>query len=253
MATDIRSRIQAPYNPGLDLPPGFRVVTLREVGDAFEHAMQIAPKEGAGTIVWARRFDLVDFAVVLEPEEPLAAARRAIYAGVAALADALSALAPPERMVVIDWPDVIFVDGALVGGARLGWPKGAEEKAIPPWLVFGAMVRTVVMAPGEPGSRPHTSGLEEEGFDDLAPGRLVESFARYFMVAIDAWQEAGFRPIAESYLQRIPADEPLERSIDGAGDLLIRRKGKLEVEKKKLVPALAKLAWFDRENRSPKL
>ncbi len=108
--------------PALDLPPPFRLVTLREVGDAFAHANEIAAEEGAGTLVYVGRFDLAEFAVVLEPDEPLWQARRAFYAGMAALADALAVHAPPERPIAFDWPDAIRVDGGLVGGGRLAWP-----------------------------------------------------------------------------------------------------------------------------------
>src|SRR6478752_1135636 len=93
----------------LDLPPPYRLVTLREVGDAFAHAVKVAAKEGAGTLVHVGRFDLVEFAVVLEPEEPLRLARRAFYAGMVALADALAARAPPEKPIGVDWPDAIRV------------------------------------------------------------------------------------------------------------------------------------------------
>ena len=86
------TRVRTPFAPALDLPPAFRLVTLREVGDAFARAQEIAADEGAGTLVWVGRFDLVEFAVVLEPDEPLRAARRALYAGMAALADALAAI-----------------------------------------------------------------------------------------------------------------------------------------------------------------
>ena len=54
------------------LPPGFSLVTLRESGDAFAHACAIAAEAGAATLVWVRRFDTVEFAVVLEPDAPLA-------------------------------------------------------------------------------------------------------------------------------------------------------------------------------------
>jgi len=77
------------------LPPAFRLVTLREVGDAFAHAKANAASEGAGTLVFVGRFDLVEFAVVLEPDEPLRQARRAFYAGMSALMDALAVNAPP--------------------------------------------------------------------------------------------------------------------------------------------------------------
>src|SRR6476661_4928743 len=194
--------------PVLDLPPPFQLVTLREVGDAFAHAQQVAAQEGAGTLVYVGRFDLAEFAVVLEPDEPLRTARRALYTGMTALADALLARAPPEKPIAIDWPDAIRVDGGLVGGGRLGWPRGAAEDAPPAWLVFGATIRTVAMGEGEPGLRPVASALEEEGFADLGSGALVESFARHLMVATDAWQESGFGEVAKNYLTRLaPAPE----------------------------------------------
>ena len=56
-------------------------MTLRERANAFAHAVEIAPQRGAGTLVYVGRFDLAEFAVVLEPDEPLRTARRAFYAG----------------------------------------------------------------------------------------------------------------------------------------------------------------------------
>lgn len=253
MPTELRRRIHTPYTPGLDLPPAFRVVTLREAGDAFGHACRIARKEGAGTLVWVRRFDIVEFAVVLEPDEPLAAARRSLYTCLCALHDTLASHAPPEKLIQFVWPDAVLVDGGLVAGVRLGWPKNADEKATPPWLVFGAMVRTAILGAGEPGTRPQSAALEEEGFDELGSGKLIETFARHLMVWADVFQQDGLPPIAEHYLQRLPASEPVERSIDGVGDLLTRPKGKLDTKKQKLVPALDKLEWYDAESRGLKL
>ena len=96
----------------LDLPPPFRPVVLREAGDAFAHAIAHAEELGAGSLVFVGRFDLAEFAVVLEPEEPLFEARRSFYAGMTALADALAALAPPETPISIAWPDAIRVNGS---------------------------------------------------------------------------------------------------------------------------------------------
>lgn len=252
MAEEPRPRVRNKLAPELGLPPPYRLVTLREAGDAFRHAQKIAAKEGAGTLVWVRRYDLVEFAVVLEPDEPLAVARRTIYAGLCALADALAAHAPPETLISFEWPDAIFVEGGLVGGVQLAWAE-SEETAVPDWLVFGAMLRTAGMPAEEPGMRPNSAALEDEGFDDLGPGRLIGSFARHFMVHIDAWQQDGFRRVMESYLPRLPADEHVERSIDGVGDLLARKKGKARVERRRLVPALAPVLWFDPDTRSPRL
>ena len=76
MPPETRKRQRAPFAPQLDLPPPYRLITLREVGDAFAHACAIAADEGAGTLVYVGRFDLAEFAVVLEPDEPLRLARR---------------------------------------------------------------------------------------------------------------------------------------------------------------------------------
>jgi len=248
MPTETQSRVHQLFGPDLDLPPPFRLHTLREAGRAFEHAQTIAAKEGAGTLVWVGRFDLVEFALVLEPDEPLVAARRTIYAGMSALADALAVHAPPETLISFEWPDTIFVDGGLVGGGQLAWPKKAVENKRPEWIVFGAMLRTVVMGLGEPGLKPHLASLEDEGFDELGPGRLVETFSRHLMATIDAWQQDGFARVAESYLPRLPNEEGVEKMIDGVGDLLMRKKDRAEISKRKLITALVKPSWLDPES-----
>ena len=223
---------------------------LRESGDAFTHAIEIAAASGAGTLVYVGRFDLAEFAVVLEPGEPLRTARRAFHAGMVALSDALRAFAPPNKPVTIDWPDAIRVDGGLVGGARLAWPSGADEQEPPAWLVFGAMIRTVAMGETEPGLRPLGAALDEEGFDDLGSGHLVESFARHLMVAIDVWQEQGFGEIAKNYLARLAPEPGVRRDIDENGDLLVRRAGK--TERRPLLSALAVPSWLDPATGGPR-
>ncbi len=250
MPLDERTRLTTSTKPTLDLPPPFRLLTLREVGDAFAHAAEVAAEAGAGTLVHVGRFDLVELAVVLEPEEPLRTARRAFYAGLVALADALAVHAPPEKPITFDWPDAVRVDGGLVGGARLAWPRNADEGEPPPWLVFGAMIRTVAMGEEEPGLRPLSAALEEEGFEELDSGRLVESFARHLMVAVDAWQEQGFGEIAKGYLARLSPEPGVRRDIDENGDLLVRRMGK--VERRPLLSALAEPSWLDPATGGPR-
>ena len=96
MPRNEHTRLRAGAKEALDLPPPFRPIALREVGDAFAHARDVAGEAGAGTLIHVGRFDLAEFAVVLEPDEPLRTACLALYAGLVALADALAAHAPPE-------------------------------------------------------------------------------------------------------------------------------------------------------------
>ena len=152
---------------------------LRESRDAFAHAIDIAEASGAGTLTYVGRFDLAEFAVVLEPGEPLRTARRAFYAGMVALTDALRAYAPPNKEVAIDWPDAIRIDGGLVGGGRLGWPQSAKEDEPPRWLVFGAMIRTIAMTDGETGVHPLASALDQEGFGEAGARRAMARSASH--------------------------------------------------------------------------
>jgi biotin-(acetyl-CoA carboxylase) ligase len=245
------TRLNTPFATALDLPPAFRLVTLREVGDAFAHAKANAAELGAGTLVFVGRFDLAEFAVVLEPDEPLRTARRAFYAGMAALTDALMAQAPPEKPIVCVWPDAITIDQGLVGGAQFTWSDGPEDEP-PDWLVFGGMIRTVSMAEGEPGLRPLSTAIEDEGFDETSAAELVGSFARHLMVQIDAWQEFGFKEIAKAYLTRLVPEQGVRRDIDDNGDLLVRRVAKPDVERRPLIAALAKPIWLDPKTRGPR-
>jgi biotin-(acetyl-CoA carboxylase) ligase len=235
----------------LQLPPPFRLVVLREAGDAFAHACAHAGELGAGTLVFVGRFDLAEFAVVLEPDEPLAVARLAFYAGMVALGDALAACAPPEKPITIEWPDAIRVDCGLVGGGRLAWPEGCGEAAVPEWLVFGAMIRTVLVRGAEAGLHPLATALAEEGFHDASAERLAEGFARQLMAAIARWQESGFAPLAREYSARMVPDGAC-RNLGDKGDLLIRHGG-AAVESRSLALALRAPSWLDPVTGAPSL
>jgi hypothetical protein len=191
--------------PSLDLPPPYELVTLREKEDAFDRACALAAEKGAGTLTWVRRFDVAEFAVVLEPEEELRVARRAFYVGMNAMADALAGHAPPERPITFDWPDAIRVDGVLVGGGRLGWPQSPAEDERPDWLVFGGMVRTIVVKADEPGMRPLLGALDEVGFEAIEAGEIIESFARHLMAGLHEWREDGPEAAIRAWRRRLAA------------------------------------------------
>ena len=166
--------------------------------------------------------------------------------------DAQVTCASPEKPIAFVWPDAVHVDGGLVGGVRLAWPQGADEDAPADWLVFGAMIRTVALGEEEAGMHPLSAALADEGFDDAGSGRLVESFARHLIAGLDAWNEGGFAEIAKSYLPRLTAEPGVRRDIDDNGDLLVRRTGSVEVERRALVPALATPSWLDPQTRGPR-
>lgn len=181
----------------LALPPPYSEIALREGGDAMQRARAEAEAgAGAGLLIWVRRPDVVEVAVLLEPEEKLSEARQVIFAGLAAIADSLAAISPPEKPLTLVWPDRVHFDGALVGGAQIDWPRDCLEQAVPAWLVFGFTLR--VLAP-EGGDGAPPAALIDEGFDDFEHGPFIESFGRHFMLALDGWSQGGPKAAVESW------------------------------------------------------
>lgn len=236
----------------LDLPPGFTLVSLRERGDAFQHALQIAGDAGAGTLVWVGRYDLVEFAVVLEPDEPLASARRALFAGMNAVGDAIAAHAPPEREVSFVWPDTVMFDRQLLGGARLAWPLDCAEDQVPRWLVFGVMLRAADMANFEGVPLSGDMSLTSAGFELVETEALVGSFARHLMTGFDQWKEIGFDAVGARYLSRLSANRLSgAQRIDRNGDLLTKVVGATAPVRMSLLEGLSRCAWYDSDRAGP--
>jgi hypothetical protein len=239
----------------LDLPPGYTPVLLRESGDAFAHGLAIAGQAGAGTLISVGRYDLVELAVVLEPAEPLVSARRALFVGMNATADAIAAHCPPEREVNFAWPDSIIFDGGLLGGVRLGWPEDCAETDVPAWLVLGVMLRAVDLVSIEPGAMPGTVSLMGEGFEMVQADAIVGSFARHLMIGFDQWNESGFDPVAGNYLARLPKNKAGERrGIDRNGDLLTNAPFDMgAADRTSLLDGLSRAAWYDPGLGGPKV
>lgn len=234
----------------LILPPGFSSLTV--AGDAHAAACRLAGagEAEAATLVLGTRDDLIDLAVVLAPNEPLRTARRAFFAGMAALADAVGIFGPPEIPVRIVWPGTLTFNGARLGGGRLGWPEGCAEEAVPDWLVFSAALIVSKAAAGDPGLTPESTALEEEGFPPDLHGPLAESFARHLTKAFEVWREDGFDRLASRYLARLE-DERRGIALDGDGARLTRPDG--STERVPLAASLLAPAWHDPETGGVRL
>ncbi|AMJ63334.1 biotin/lipoate--protein ligase family protein [Bosea sp. PAMC 26642] len=231
------------------LPPGFSLVTLRESGDAFAHACAIAGEAGAATLVWVRRFDIIEFAVVLEPDAVLEQARLAHYLAMNALADALAVHCPPERPILFRWPDALIYDLGLIGGGRLAWPDGCGEDEVPDWLVFGAMVRATTMSPFVQGQTG--VGMAEEGFEEVDAVDLIEAFSRHLMLGVSQWQADGPKATVRRWLDRLDKVVGTRHGIEPGGDLVAT--AQTGTQRRSLVEALARVDWLDRDSGGPKL
>lgn len=203
--------------PRLVLPPLF-ALHRSDLPDALAEAARLAPDMGAGTLVLHQSPGLLAFAVVLEPEQPLAEARLAFILGMTALCDALAAHCPPERPVRLHWPDQVLYDAARIGGGRFAVAPGCTEDQVPDWMVFGAELIADRDHLEEPGLFPHSTSLKEEDFDPAE--QIVAAFASYLMLYFDRWKHEGFEAVSSRYLARL--DPPLPSGMRQiAGDRLM--------------------------------
>jgi hypothetical protein len=108
------------------------------------------------------------------------------------------------------------------------------------------------MGEDDPGVWPLSSALEAEGFEELGGGRLVESFARHFMTAVDLWQERGFDEMAKNYLARLAPEKGARRAIADNGDLIVRWMASAQEERRPLADALATVSWLDPTTGGPR-
>jgi hypothetical protein len=231
----------------LVLPPPYSPRRI-EAGDVLAEALRLAPEEGAGTLVWRHGGGILAFAVVLEPEQPLASARMAFFAGMCALGDALAAHCAPDRPVRFAWPDTIIYDAARLGGARFAAPGTCAETDVPDWMVFAVELIAERDHLVDPGEYPESTSLKEEEFEPAED--ILASFASYLMLWFDRWEHQGLKAVVEHYLARL--DPPLAAGARSLADGdLVERLASGETRQESLSDGLAACRW--RDARGPRL
>jgi len=220
-------------------PPLLNGIAVRGRPRPFElaRAKAAAGVAEAGDVFWSRDTSRLDCAIVLEPEVETPRALHMLLTAMVAFGDALGAIAPPEVGVFYRWPAEILVNGARAGRLRVALPDDAREDSVPRWLVVGIEVDILADEKGpEPGFDADSTTLHAEGCEEIDRTRLVESFCRHFLVWVHTWNEDGFRPVHEAWLQRADGlNEEITVAHDGetltgrflgldeAGNLLLKR------------------------------
>jgi hypothetical protein len=244
LPNDIQLLEEAEPRP-LVLPPPYSPRRI-EAGDVLAEALRLAPEEGAGTLVWRHGGGVLAFAVVLEPEQPLAQARMAFFAGMCALGDALAAHCAPDRPVRFGWPDTIVYDAARLGGARFAAPEDCAETDVPDWMVFAVELIAERDHLVDPGAYPDSTSLKEEEFEPAED--ILASFASYLMLWFDRWEHQGLQADGRAL-------SGAARSAAGDRRALARRRrsgGALpsgEVRQESLADGLAACRWRDAKGR----
>jgi biotin-(acetyl-CoA carboxylase) ligase len=187
-----------------DLPPIYAVKALRAGRDAFVEAVGRAEAgDPAGTFLWARRSDCIDLAVVLEPDHPRVQSVPVCLVAMVAMLDALGGVIEPSVGVTFGWPDRIDVNGALVGGLRLGVAPCAAADDVPDWMVIGITIAVSGdLSDDSPGLKPDRTTLFDEGCGPVDIIDFLERFGRYLLHWMNRWQEDGLDPVRHAWLGR---------------------------------------------------
>ncbi|MCB1433250.1 MAG: hypothetical protein KDK75_12460 [Alphaproteobacteria bacterium] len=173
---------------------------------------------GAGDLLWSRREDQLDCALVLEPDVVLEQAIQMAPLVMVAIGDALGAIGPPNLAIMYRWPFDIFANGGHVGEVCLGLPAGAQAGSVPAHLIVGVRMSIFRRAgDAEPGHDVARTMLHEEGAGDLDRTQLLETLSRHTLSWIDRWESEGFEPLGELWLLRAADRGGTVSAIIGGG------------------------------------
>ncbi|MEL6421969.1 MAG: biotin/lipoate--protein ligase family protein [Pseudomonadota bacterium] len=168
-----------------------------------------AGRFGAGDVLWARNTQVLDWAIVLEPEVPLREALQMVPLAMVAAGDCIGALTPPKVALAFTWPGTILVNAGRAGFIGAAFPSVGDD-VVPDWLVVHAFLRLRHDGRSEPGDQPDETVLAEEGCPDLTRTELIESYSRHVMSWLDTWRTDGFKTVHGAWMRHGPS----------AGDLL---------------------------------
>jgi BirA family transcriptional regulator, biotin operon repressor / biotin---[acetyl-CoA-carboxylase] ligase len=219
------------------LPSVYRDVQIAADRSALDAAQTEALAGGEeGTFFWSDRSDKLDAALLLQPDRPRRETLPVIYVAALAFADALGAFAPPPAPISFEWPYGVLIDDALIGALSFACaPSGADT--LPAWAVLGFELALTANAE-EPGQRPHSTSIAEQGFERFSVPALLEGFSRHFLAWLNRWDTEGTPPVMAEWSRRAfgatlnptivlsggGSATPL--GLDIAGNLRVRQNGR---------------------------
>jgi BirA family biotin operon repressor/biotin-[acetyl-CoA-carboxylase] ligase len=202
------------------LPPLLRAVEVPVSQDVVAKAVAVAAATEVGTVFYSADADSMKIAIRLAPEVPLQTAGQMLFALMVGLGDSIGALAPPEVAVTYQLPGYLLLNRGRAAYARLLVDPTAGAGDVPDWMIVSAEVRIRQNAAHDAewqvaGPIEYTS-LAEEGGGFISRTRLIESCCRHFLAWVNRWHDDGFRPVYDSWIQRLDTQMPISFS-DGAG------------------------------------
>lgn len=164
---------------------------------------------GAGDLIWSTTGNLMQFALVLEPEVSRVRCGEMLYAAMVAFGDAAGALIPPEVSITYLWPNTILMNDGAIGSVDL-IVSDEDVSSCPDWMVLSMEIQMMPdLADMNPGENYDVTTLWDEGCGDVTAIELLESTSRHLVNAIHVWSEDGFKPIHDQWMGRLNEKQQL--------------------------------------------
>lgn len=153
-------------------------------------------KYEAGDLLWVRDLNVLNYALVLEPDVDREKALQMIHTQLVALGDAIGAIAPPEVAITHRWPNDVLANGAKIGEVTAILSEDDDTAGTPRFMVIATHINVRPTSDDlNPGLDQTKTTLWDEGCGDLDAMQLLASSARHLMAWIHTWQEEGMQPI----------------------------------------------------------
>ncbi len=238
----------ADENDEPQLPPLLSAEKVSNDIDVFQKAISSATTSETGTVFYSEKNEMVDIAILLNPEVNQKKCNQMLYVLIVAAGDAIGALAPPEVMVTHSFPGYIYLNKGEAGVVNFAIDSQNEENQVPEWLVLGLKLKLKQFEDMEKDHPdPDITSLETEGAGFISRIRLIESICRHFLAWINQWEEDGFAPVVKMWGQRIESDK--EINLEGgksAKFITVDENGYAVVEKNNKKVFLSPVEFFNK-------
>jgi BirA family biotin operon repressor/biotin-[acetyl-CoA-carboxylase] ligase len=211
---------------GLSLPAFYSLIALDCIDSTNEEALRRARAgAGEGTLVWARQQTggrgrrgrswssppgNLYCSLLLRPAATPAAAAQLGFVTAVALAEALRPVLPVGRRLCCKWPNDLLVDGAKLAGILLE-TEGAGRTVEALVLGMGINVES------HPANTPYRATSLHAAGAEATVEALLESLAERLLHWYRRWQQEGFAPVRERWLDFAEGlGGPIEVRLEGA-------------------------------------
>ena len=205
----------ADENAEPQLPPLLKAEKVSKEIDVFQKAISSSKKSETGTVFYSEKNDIVDLAILLNPEVSQKKCNQMIYVITVAAGDAIGALAPPEVIVTHSFPGYIYLNKGEAGVVNFAIDKQKNDSDIPEWLILGFQLKLKQSTKiEEDHPDPDVTSLETEGAGFISRTRMIESVCRHFLAWLNQWEDEGFGPVIKMWNQRIEEDKKIKLADD---------------------------------------